>query len=189
MPGGTLDVRGARFEAADERAVRVSGSRFERSRDYYVKLEGAALVGYRAICVAGVRDPLTIRALDDILPRVREKIEAQLGAGDWRLHFRVYGRDGVMGEREPYAGGPPHEVGLVIEVVAPEQDVADAVCALARSATLHLGYDGRKATAGNLAFPYSPAEFPAPPAYEFRAYHLLRLDDPRAPFATTWETV
>jgi hypothetical protein len=40
-----------------------------------------------------------------------------------------------------------------------------------------------------LVFPYSPAEFPAPPVYEFRIYHLLRVDNPCEPFRTRWETL
>jgi hypothetical protein len=94
-----------------------------------------------------------------------------------------------MGDLEPYQGPPSHEVGLVIEVVADTQEIASTVCALARSASLHIGYEGRIATSVDLAFPYSPAEFPAPPVYEFRIYHLLRVDDPCEPFRTRWETL
>jgi hypothetical protein len=83
----------------------------------------------------------------------------------------------------------PYELGLVIEVVAPSQEIADTVCALARSATLHQGYEGRLANAGNLAFPYSPAEFAAPEVYEFRVYHLMRVDDPCAPFPISYQEV
>ena len=40
-PGGTLDVRETRYEAIDDRTVRVTGSRFERA-PYTMKLEGAS---------------------------------------------------------------------------------------------------------------------------------------------------
>jgi hypothetical protein len=192
-PGGYLDLREATFEAVDERSVRVAGSVFVPAPRYTVKLEGAALVGYRSICLAGVRDPMLIRQLDDVLARAREKLAAELGSAippeRYQLLFRVYGRDGVMGPLEPHQGPPSHELGLVIEVIADDQETADTVCALARSASLHLGYEGRVATAGNLAFPYSPAEFPAPPVYEFRVYHLLQVDDPCEPFRLSWESV
>ena len=139
---------------------------------YFLKLEGAALVGYRPSAWPGVRDPTLISQLDDVLERVRLKVRADLGSlipdDAYQLHVRVYGRDGVMGELEPYRGPPPHELGLVIEVVAETQEIANTICALTRSASLHIGYEGRIATSGNLAFPYSPAEFPAPPVYEFR---------------------
>lgn len=190
-PGGYLDLAEASFERVDDRSVRVAGSVFQPSGSYHLKLEGAALVGYRTVCLAGVRDPTLISQLDDVLARVKAKVRSDLGGviadEAYQLHVRVYGRDGVMGELEPYQGPPPHEVGLVIEVVAETQEIANTICALTRSASLHIGYAGRIATSGNLAFPYSPAEFAAPPVYEFRIYHLLRVDHPCEPFRTHWE--
>lgn len=47
---------------------------------------------------------------------------------------------------------------------------------------LHYGYPGRIATAGNLAFPFSPSDFHAGKVYEFSVYHLLEVEDPAAPF-------
>jgi hypothetical protein len=192
-PGGHLNLTEATFERVDDRSVRVAGSVFQPSASYYLKLEGAALVGYRTVCLAGVRDPTLISQLDDVLERVQAKVRSDLGSvipdSAYQLHVRVYGRDGVMGELEPYHGPPPHEVGLVLEVVAESQEIANTICALARSASLHIGYEGRIATSGNLAFPYSPAEFPAPPVYTFRIYHLLRVDDPCEAFRTRWETL
>lgn len=43
---------------------------------------------------------------------------------------------------------------------------------------LHYGYEGRRATAGNLAFPYSPSDFHAGEVYVFSVYHLIEVDDP-----------
>jgi hypothetical protein len=190
-PCGYIDLLESRFERVDDRSVKVSGSVFVPSKEYWIKLEGSALVGYRSVCLAGVRDPILISQLDDVLERVRLKLQAELAysPNQYQLLFRTYGRDGVMAEIEPYDGQPSHELGLVIEVIAESQEIADTVCALARSGSLHLGYEGRIATSGNLAFPYSPAEFPAPPVYEFRIYHLIRVDDPCELFPTRWEAV
>ena len=47
----------------------------------------------------------------------------------------------------------------------------------------HYGYEGRRATAGNLAFPYSPSDFHAGEVYVFSIYHVIAVDDPVAPFA------
>src|SRR3981081_3705690 len=69
--GGTLDTTDARFEAVSDRAVRVTGSRFIPSDEYTVRLEGAALVGYRSMVVAGIRDPLVLRQLDTFLSTLR----------------------------------------------------------------------------------------------------------------------
>ena len=43
-----------------------------------------------------------------------------------------------------------------------------------------------KANSGNLAFLYTPAEFPAPPCYEFALYHLMVVEDLVKPFPITW---
>ncbi|MBO5822848.1 MAG: 3-methylaspartate ammonia-lyase, partial [Lentisphaeria bacterium] len=55
------------------------------------------------------------------------------------------------------------------------QDQADALVALARSKALHQGFPERKATAGNLAFPFSPSDFSGGEVYEFALYHLTDL--------------
>jgi hypothetical protein len=193
FPGGVLDLTQARFERHDDRTVRVSGSRFVPGTDYWVKLEGAAHLGYRSVCIAGARDPILIDRIDEVIDRVKRKVALDLAgsipADAYRIAIRLYGRDGVMGALEPHPVAHPQELGIVIEVVAPTQDAADTVCALVRSATLHMGYEGRVATGGNLAFPYSPAEFPGPEAYEFRLYHLMRVDDPCEMFRTSWHDV
>jgi hypothetical protein len=46
------------------------------------------------------------------------------------------------------------------------------------SIILHHGFEGRMSTAGNLAFPFSPADIPCGPTYRFNVYHLVELDDP-----------
>jgi len=102
-----------------------------------------------------------------------------------KLLFRCYGRDGVMGELEPMRQAQPHEIGLVIEVIAKTQSLADTICSFARSTLLHIGYPGRQSTAGNLAFPYSPSDSSHSShglVYEFSVYHLLTVDDPLTPF-------
>lgn len=193
MPGGTIDLRQCGFEQADARSVRVRGSRFQPADRYTVKLEGAALVGYRNVCIAGARDPVLIRQFDEVMAGAAAKVRADLAGriepDAYALRYRLYGRDGTMGALEPTPGREPLELGVVMEVLARTQEIADTVGALLRSATLHIGYTDRIATAGNLAFPYSPAEFSAPAAYEFRVYHLLEVDDPLELFPIRYETV
>jgi hypothetical protein len=191
LPGGKIDLRQAAFEQRDARTVRVSGSRFEPASRYMVKLEGAAQVGFRSLCIAGARDPLLIENLDSVVASTREKIAADLAgridSSEYQMLVRVYGRDGVMGPLEPLRDQVGHEVGLVIEVVAQSQESADVICGLARATLLHVGDPGRKTTAGNLACPYSPAEFAGPPAYEFRVYHLMEVDNPCMLFPASYE--
>ncbi|MBW2219700.1 MAG: acyclic terpene utilization AtuA family protein [Deltaproteobacteria bacterium] len=179
-PGGIVDLNDVRFTQESEGCVRVSGSRFLEDPVYKLKLEGAKLTGYRTICIAGVRDPYTIEHLDKILEHAREKTKEQFGDLDpesWELHFRAYGKNGVMGLLET-EHSTPHEIGLLIEAIAREEDQATSICMFVHALILHFGFPGRTSTAGNLAFPFSPQDIPVGPVHRFNIYHLMEVDDP-----------
>ena len=191
-PGGVLNLKQCVFTQATESKVKIENTKFEKSETYTIKLEGAKLVGYRTVSIAGVRDPIFIKQMDEIISGVKERLSSNFNktsSDDYRLLFRIYGRDGVMGELEPNREAQPHEVGIVIEVVAKTQELADTITSFARSTLLHYGYPGRVATAGNLAFPYSPSDFRTGEVYEFSIHHLLQIKDPTAVFPIKWEKI
>lgn len=177
-PGGALDLTDVSFEDIGGGRVAVSGSRFVPSQGYQLKIEGARQAGYRSIAIAGIRDPIMIQAIEEILEQVRARVEELLpdGGRNGRLHFHIYGKNGVMGDREPVRDFVAHELGIVIDAVCADPESADTLCSLTRSTLLHFGYDGRIATAGNLAFPFSPSDLRAGAVYEFSVYHLLEAD-------------
>jgi hypothetical protein len=177
LPGGAIDLTATTFEQITPRAVRVRGTRFVPA-PYTVKLEGVRRVGYRTIAVAGTRDPILISQLDAYLENVRNRVKEVYGTEGYRLLFHVYGRDGVMGGLETAKEIRSHELGFVIEVVADDPEASSAILALSRSAALHSTYPGRKAIAGNLAFPFSPSDLGAGEAFEFSVHHLVEVDDP-----------
>lgn len=184
-PGGHLDLTDCKFEQLTESAVKVTGSRFIPAERYTVKLEGAKRIGYRTVSIAGTRDPIMIERIDEITAGVRERVADNFrdNGFDYHLNFILYGRNGVMASMEPTPEtSGAHELGIVIEAVSESQSKADTICAFARSTMLHYGYAGRMATAGNLAFPYSPSDFHAGEVYVFSIYHLLQTDDPVALF-------
>ncbi len=190
-PEGKVDLTGCSFEAHGERGVRVSGARLIAPEKQSVKLEGAALRGYRAIAVAGIRDPAVITHLEQLERGVREAVGGNLSGiirpEEYSLRFLKYGIDGVLGAREAPLDALPREVGIVIEAVAPTQELADTVLSLARSTALHQHFEGRKTTAGNLAFPFSPSDFQGGPVYEFFVYHLMQTGRSDALFPVAWE--
>jgi hypothetical protein len=184
-PGGHLDLTGTGFEQETPETVRATGSKFVQGDAYFVKLEGARRIGYRTVSIAGTRDPVMMCKIDDIITGVKSRVADNYRDRNlsYHLNFIVYGRDGVMGALEPLRSNPPsHEFGIIIEAVAGTQELANTICATARSTMLHYGYEGRRATAGNLAFPYSPSDFKAGEVYAFSVYHLMQVDDPAAPF-------
>lgn len=193
-PGGMLDTEDARFEALSDRAVRVSGMRWVPAERYSIKLEAAEFVGHRAIAVAGTRDPMLIGRLDSFLDSVRGEVARKvadfgIGTDDYRLTIHCYGRDGVMGAREPVKAVRGHEVGFVIDVVAADEERAGAVIAMARTNMLHTDFPGRLCREGNMAFPFSPADLLAGPVYRFSMAHVVYPDDPLSLFPIEHESL
>jgi hypothetical protein len=185
-PEGVVDLREAQFEQLDRRTVRVAGARMApRNGATTIKLEGARRRGARAFTIAGIRDADIIANLDvierEVRAAVRRNLDAAVPDAAYTLEFRYYGRDAVLGDLEPEKR-PPHEVGLLIEAVALSQDLANYVLSLARSSFLHCPFPGRKTTAGNLGFPFSPSDVAGGDVYEFSVYHLMEVDDQRALF-------
>jgi len=193
--GGALDTTDAQYEAISDRAVRVSGSRFVESEKYTVRIEGAALAGYRSIVVAGIRDPLILRQLDEFLKSlravVRRKIEdsLKLASDAYTLSFRVYGRDGSLGHLEPVSQFEGHEVGLIIDVVAPSQAMAADILPLVWHTGLHHPIPEQEGLISNFAFPFSPPGIDVGPVYQFCVNHVWQLNDPCEPFRATMEVL
>ena len=174
-PGGVLDVSECSYVAVDERTVRVQGSTFHPSPSPTLKLEGASIVGQRAIFIGGVRDPILISQIDTFLAQVHTlvgQLHPDLADGTALLTFHLYGKNAVMGALEP-ATYVPHEVGILGEVTAPTQEMAKAICTTARIGVLHLSYPGQLATGGNLALPLNPIDVPIGPVCEFSVYHVM----------------
>ncbi len=177
-PEGKIDLSGCSFEALSERKVKVSGSTLIPAEKVTTKLEGAEQAGFRSITIAGLRDPSAIKHLAEIEAGVRSAVAESatfVKPGEYSLRFLRYGVDAVTGANEAPEENFPREVGLVIEAIAPSQEQADALIGLARSKALHQGFPERKATAGNLAFPFSPSDFSGGAVYEFSLYHLTDL--------------
>jgi len=193
-PGGAIDLSETSLTQLSPNTVRVHGTTWIPTRAYTVKMEGVTQTGYRTISLAGIRCPSMIYELNYVLDEVRRRTEAyfeEMGihASTYQLLYRIYGRDGVMRELEPVRNALPHEIGLVMEVVAASQELSQAICHHLSGALLHVDYPGQFNDAGNLAFPYSPSEIAMGAVYEFSIYHLLHLSDPAEPFRTQLESI
>lgn len=185
-PGGTIDLHNTSFTQLNENQVEVKGSVYIPSNPYTIKLEAAKCVGYRTVSIAGVRDSIFIREIDSIIQGVEQRVKDNFkNLKDYHLNFKIYGKNGVMGDLEPIKEIHTHELCIVIDAVAQTQEVANTICSFARSTMLHYGYEGRIATAGNLAFPYSPSDFKVGPVYNFSLYHLIEVSDPVNMFKRT----
>lgn len=166
-PDGVCDVTNSKFLQVDERTVRVTGSVFHPAEKKTLKLEGVKCSGYRTICPATVFDAETIRHMDEIIQTVTEFVKENtkntLPEDSYSIHFKM-------------SGGAESSLSIIMDIVGKTQEIADTVCALARSRMLHCDYEGRKSSAGNLAFPFSPSDIHVGAVYEFSIFHLAQVD-------------
>ncbi|MBR5543800.1 MAG: acyclic terpene utilization AtuA family protein [Oscillospiraceae bacterium] len=166
-PDGVCDLTNSRFEQVDERTVRVSGSVFREAEEKTLKLEGVKCSGFRTICPATIYDSETVKNIDLIIKTVtdfvKENTQNTLPKDSYTINFKL-------------SGGVDSSLGIIMDIVGKTQEIADTVCALARSRMLHCDYDGRKSTAGNLAFPFSPSDIHVGEVYEFSVFHLVKVD-------------
>jgi hypothetical protein len=173
-PDGKANLKDSLYTQINGRKVRVSNSKFEPAEHKTLKIEGVKLAGYRAFAIGGINDPETIKNLNGIIEDTKklvyENTKNKINKQKYDIKVIKYG---VSDDCSNYEG----TVGIVIDVIGQTQEIAESICALMRSKILHYDYSGRKSTAGNIAFPYSPSDFNAGPIYEFNIYHLVKVDD------------
>jgi hypothetical protein len=189
-PGGILDLTDLKMSQHTPRSVRLTGAQYRKAIECKVKLEGSGRVGARSLSLVGVRDPRMIDRIDDVLEAVRDRIHAQYSSlpdGSYGVHFHLYGKNALMGVLEPDLT-PPHELGILIEVLAAEQEIADEIAVFARRAHFLAKYEGQKATAGSVSFTTDEC-LPGVPAYRWTMDHLLTLDDPCEIFPITHQRI
>ncbi|MBR2886206.1 MAG: acyclic terpene utilization AtuA family protein [Clostridia bacterium] len=166
-PDGVCDLTNSKFEQVDERTVRITGSIFKEAKEKTLKLEGVKCSGYRTICPATIYDTKTIENINLIINTVTEFVKENtkntLPENSYAINFKL-------------SGGAESSLGIIMDIVGKTQEIADTVCALARSRMLHCDYVGRKSTAGNLAFPFSPSDIHVGEVYEFSVFHLAKVD-------------
>jgi hypothetical protein len=190
-PSGRADLRHVSYRALDHRRTRVEGATFEPAERTTLKLEGAQMIGHRALLLAGAADPKFIARHAEIfaaVTRIVRDLVCEDTPEDYRLGFRLFGVDGVRAWPEPPAH-LPREGFVMGECIAPTPQRAEEVVRTAKQYLLHHGYEGRLATAGNLAFPFTPPEVTIGEAYRFNVFHLMEVDDMARLFPVEVETV
>jgi hypothetical protein len=164
-PEGVSTYEHTQYFQADERTAGIKGSLFVQ-RPLDTKLEGSIKVGERFVSLLFLQD----------FKEVPEK-------------YPVYGRNGV--EVRPVSP-QEQEIGLLIKVSSPQEESARALLTVIKGYFMHYGFPGRKATAGNLAFPISPSEINyREPEGDFVSFIIAGTRDPyfQSSFASIREGV
>jgi hypothetical protein len=134
-PEGVLAMEKTEFFSRDARTAGIRNSRFIRSGKpwpWSIKLEGSRRLGGRKVSLVYI-DPAD-------LPHIPADV-------------LVYGRNGVQ---VTPVDANQRELGIIIETTARTEEDAVFLASLLTHYLIHYGYPGRKATAGNIAYPLSP---------------------------------
>ena len=178
VAGGMLDMTECVYEQYDEKTCRITGPKFVPVEGKIrVKLEGAGKVGERYYSFAGIRDPYTIANLDQVIQWSRDQIRERFPDTPYFLDYKVFGKNGVMGDLEPLKDVVPHEVGIMIEAVAPTKEIAQEIALMGSRQIFYARLPEVKGTAGTAAFVIDEA-LPATPCYEWTIHHTIPVDDP-----------
>jgi hypothetical protein len=194
VPGGHVDMHEVMFEAYTDRVCRVSGSVWIPAESYRVKLEGSAFVGHRAFFIFGLRDPISIAHIDGICDGIKSEVNRQMqetihADGATELRFHIYGKDAIMGPREPTPQITSHEICVIVEAVAPTLEVAQKIAKIAKYSSFRANYPGKVSTAGGAAM-LADEVLTAPVAsYRWVVDHLLTLKAPDEVFPLQLEVV
>jgi hypothetical protein len=191
-PGGVLDTSACEMQIISDRRVRVLGMQWQPA-PHTIKLEAAECAGFSTFTFAGTRDPGLIGQLDSFIAAVENASHTKIAAlgiarDSYQIVFRLYGKNGVMGEWEPLSA-VSHEIGILAEVVATTQEAASAALALVRVTLLHSDFPGRLCREGNMAFPFSPSDIERGAVYQFSMQHVLETESPTALFPIEYETI
>ncbi len=194
-PEGCIVTTNCEYLAKDDRSVIVRGSEF-RKETYTIKLEGAELIGYQTVIIGGIRDPYIIKHLDDLFKLAGnyfgEKVPLMfpgLKKEDFSIHFRVYGKNGVMGPMEPLKDQVGHEVGLLITITAQTQELATEISKYVAHISAHLPIPEWEGIISTIAYPFSPPEIEKGAVYRFNVNHVVEPDDPFEMFRFFYEEV
>lgn len=181
-PGGVLDVTAARYEALDERTVRVTGSAWTPA-PYTMKLEGAGGGPFQTMMLVGIEDPAVMADLDGFLERMghalRQRVKRTLGeaADSVGISLRPYGWNAVSGRPVTAGAAPPREIGLMFVATAPSQALATEAAKVCNPYFFHFPVrEGKELP--SYAFPFSPAEIERGQVFEFHLNHVIEVADP-----------
>jgi hypothetical protein len=176
--GGMLDMSECVYEQYDEKTTRITNPKYVPiDGKIRVKLEGSTKVGEMYIGIAGVRDPYTIKNIDKVLKLAREHVEERFGKEGYELHYRVYGKNGVMGDLEPVKEIKSHELCIVVQGIAPTKEMAEEVAMIGTRQIFYARLPEVKGTAGTAAFVVDEV-LPATPAFRWSLNHVIEVDDP-----------
>lgn len=178
VAGGMMDMTDCVYEQFDEKTCRITGAKFiPIEGKIKVKLEGSGKVGERYLGMAGIRDPYTIQNIDKVIEWAKSQVKERHPDSEYHLSYRIFGKNGVMGDLEPIKETKSHELLVVVEGVAPDKKVAEEVALIGTRQIFYARLPEVKGTAGTAAFVLDEV-VEVSPAYQWTMNHVVAVDDP-----------
>lgn len=178
VAGGMLDMTNCKYEQYDEKTCKITGPKFiPIEGKVKVKLEGSGKIGERYIGIVGIRDPYTIKNIDKVIEWAKSQVEERFAGKEYQLYYRIFGKNGVMGELEPIKETKSHELCVIVEGVAPTKEMAEEVAMIGTRQIFYARLPEVKGTAGTASFVVDEV-LPASPAYTWTMNHVIPVDDP-----------
>ena len=181
-PSGTILTKDAVYTQFDEHTTYVTGSKFQKAKQYTMKLEGAAVAGYQNISIVGIANRKVMADPEKWVEGISaycEKLIAKAGISkdDYSFNFKAYGYNAVIeGPVQKEIPGP-REIGFLLTVTAVTQELANQVAKIFNPFLLHFPPDWNEQMP-SFAFPFSPADCPRGATYEFKLHHVVDVDNP-----------
>ncbi|MFC6672000.1 acyclic terpene utilization AtuA family protein [Marinobacterium aestuariivivens] len=176
VAGGKLDMTHCQYEQVAEKTTRITGPVFEPAGEFRVKLEGAGKLGERYVGIAGMRDPYTIKHVDQVIEWAKTQVRERFGDEGYELYYNVFGRNGVMGDLEPVTESQSHELCIVCQGVAPTKEMAEELTITGTRQLFYARLPDVKGTAGGVSFVLDEV-LQASPAYEWTLNHTMSAKD------------
>ena len=176
--GGLLDMTNCVYEQYDEKTTRITGAKYVPIEGKVkVKLEGAGKVGEKYIGIAGIRDPYTIKHIDQVIQWAKDQVAERFKEKEYYLNYRIFGKNGVMGDLEPVREIKSHELGIIVEGIAPTKEEAEEVALMGTRQLFYARLPEVKGTAGTAAFVVDEV-LPSTASYMWTLNHVVPVDDP-----------
>jgi hypothetical protein len=183
-PSGSFLTHNSVYTQVDEQTVHVTGTGFEKAKQYTMKLEGASHAGYQNISLVGIADRVVMADPETWIKNISAYVDlfirkAGISPADYSFNFKAYGYNAVLDGPVPAGTPAPRELGILLTVTAKTQELATQVAKFFNPYLLHFPADMKaKTQLPSFAFPFSPVDCPRGATYEFRLHHVVDVDDP-----------
>ena len=181
-PGGYLDTTNSKYFAVNNRKVRVTGSKWNKSEKYSVKIEGAFLNGFQNVIISILRNKRYVNNAQnwakDIQFKCSELVQNQLRLKnkEFSIEMRLIGKNASFGNLEIQTT-EQYEIGVMALVTAKTQEITNEISQILNPFLLHHPLT-KSEELPTFSFPFSPADIRRGAIYSFCLHHTWEIDNP-----------